>query len=121
MKKDISSHAQANGPAFADSEMIQQAEHVQCTLAMRDHFLRVRRAAMPAGVRQDELIFARKQFPAGMVPVLQASCAAVKQQKRLALPFGFVMYLDAVDCQPLRRHKRALSFRAGKQTIWFGP
>jgi hypothetical protein len=50
VEKDVSSHAQPNGAAPANSETIKEGEGVQCTLPMRNRALRIVRPTVAARV-----------------------------------------------------------------------
>ncbi len=96
VEQGIAAHADADGPAARDAEMIEQGQGVERALAMGQRPLRIGGAAVAAGVGGDQLILARKLIAAGIGPVVMAAGAAMQQQQRRAGAVDRVMQLDAV-------------------------
>ena len=94
VQKNVAAHADADGAAAFDPEMIEQAEHVERALPVRDDSLRIGRPAMTAGVRRDEFVFAQELIATRVCPILVGASAAMQQQQWLA------------RCLPLHRKGR---------------
>jgi hypothetical protein len=86
VKKNVATHAQANCPAFADAEMIEQAQRVQRTLAMGNRIARIGAPTVAARVGFDDGIFTDELVATGVGPVFLAACAAMQKQERFPAP-----------------------------------
>jgi len=115
VKKDVSTHAQANCPASADAKMIQQSKRIQGTLAMSDRLAGICGAAVTTRVGFDERIFTSELVAAGMDPIFLATCAAMQKQERLSSTFRFVIHLNVVEGNAFGCHGGHYGGRRGKK------
>jgi hypothetical protein len=70
VEEHIAAHAQADGFAFLDAEMVEQGESIERALAVRDGFGWVRRAPMATSVRQNQFVLTREFIASGVDPIL---------------------------------------------------
>jgi hypothetical protein len=77
VEKDISSHAQSNRAALANSEMVKESEGVHRTLPMCNRALKIVRSAMATSIGLDDGIFMRESIPASVNPIFVTSRAAM--------------------------------------------
>ena len=97
MEQGIAAHADADGPAARDAEMIEQGQGVERALAMSQRFCWIGGLAMTAGVRRDQLVLAQQLIASGISPIAMTSGAAMQQQERRAGAIDRVMQVDAVQ------------------------
>jgi hypothetical protein len=96
VEQGIAAHADADGPAARDAEMIEQGQGVERALAMRQCLWRIGGPAMTAGVGRDELVLAHQLIASGIGPIAMTAGAAMQQQERRAGAVDRVMQVDAV-------------------------
>jgi hypothetical protein len=77
VQKDVASHAEADGLAFVDAEVVKERESVQGALAVRNGFVGVCGATVAAGVRGDKSVFAQEFIAAGIGPIIVAAAPAM--------------------------------------------
>ena len=80
MEKNVSSHAQSDGAALANSEMVEESEGVERALPMCNGSLRIVRSTVTASIGLDHGIFMRESLCTGMNPVFVTSGAAMQKQ-----------------------------------------
>lgn len=104
MQKDVSSHAQSNGAALVNSEMVEKSKDVHRALAMCNPPLRIVRSTMATSVGFDDGIFSREGLPASVNPIFVTSRAAVQEQQGLSTAFDFIRNVDVIDSDGLAFH-----------------
>jgi hypothetical protein len=77
MEKVVSSHAQSDGAALVNSEMVKESESVQRTLPMCNRALRIVRSTVATSVGLDEGVFMHEGLPASVNPIVVTSRAAM--------------------------------------------
>jgi len=97
VKKNVAAHADADGTAAWDAEVIQQSQSVQRALAVRDGSLRICGPAVTLGVRRDEFVFAEEWIAPRIGPILVGAAATVQEQERLAVARYLIEEVDPVD------------------------
>lgn len=105
MEKDVSSHAQSNGAALDNSEMVKETEDVQRTLAMCNRALRIVRSTVATSVGLDDGEFTHEGLPASVNPIFVTSRAAMQEQKGVSVAFDFVKNVDVIDSDVLASHE----------------
>jgi len=96
VQKNISSHAQADGAALRNIEVIEKREHIERALPMGDGLRRIAAAAMASSVRQDEQVLARELLAPGMNPVVVGAASTMKKEQRLSGAVDFAIHFDSV-------------------------
>jgi hypothetical protein len=77
MKKNVSSHAQTDGPTLPDAEIIQKSQAIQGALAMGNRFARIGGSAVTARIGFDERVVANEFVATGVGPIFPAASAAM--------------------------------------------
>src|SRR5262249_6768361 len=117
VEKDVSSHAQSDGTAFFYAKPIKKAQCIQRALAMCNGLLRIVGSTMTACVRLDERVFAHEEVSTCIDPVLQATSAAVKEQKRISLALGLVIHIDVVELNSSGLHAAIMAGPTGTNNL----
>ena len=95
MQQDVSSHADANGPAAPDLQVVEQRQRVERALAVGDGRFIVRRASVAVG--SEQAVLTSEKFAAGIAPVGVAPSTAVTEKQRRALFAELVVDREAVQ------------------------
>ncbi|HET6181729.1 MAG TPA: hypothetical protein VFE61_32725 [Candidatus Sulfotelmatobacter sp.] len=84
MEKRVAAHAEADGIAFFNPELVEQSEGVESALTVSDCLWRIGGAAVASRVGCDERVVLRELIAAGVNPVLVATASTVQKQQRFS-------------------------------------
>ena len=102
VQQDVASHADSDGFAALDAEMIEQSQGVEGAVAVGKRLRQLRpigngRAAVTAHIGNDQPELALELLTDRICPVGMTSSAAVKEEQRLAFATKLVVQDDAVQ------------------------